>query len=279
MCTTLGMPSNRHSSTAGASRSSRSRRSRRGSSAVDRIDVRADLLAVAANVQRRPTGNGARTQQEACDGLGRGRARRVAPDQAHRALVAVELVADAAVQRLQVIAVERRDGPDRQHALHQRVRPVAVEIEEADRLEREQRAVRHEMRERDALEQPHAREPGPHDLRQDPAQRLCLDLGEVDADRVGRRVEDERVVEIRRAVVMRSQLAVSRRGAGRGRRRRRRFRGSWSALAAAIAWPRSRRRGDARIALQLGVGVLQELARGSRCARRPGRRTRPAAAL
>ena len=49
--------------------------------------------------------------------------------------------------------------PTLERALDERVGPAPVEVEEADRLGRQQRAVGDEVRERHALEQPQPREP------------------------------------------------------------------------------------------------------------------------
>ena len=168
MCTTVGTPSNRQSSTAGASRSSRNSRTR----PVVEIRVVGLIVGdVTAHVQRRPAGHRAGAQQEPGDRARRGEAHLLAADHPNPALLAVDLVADRRVQLLELVVIERGDGADRQRTLHQRVRPLPVEEEEPDRLGRQQLGVRHEVLERDALQQPGPGQERPHLRRQQLARR------------------------------------------------------------------------------------------------------------
>ena len=73
----------------------------------------------------------------------------------------VDLVADHRVERLERRPVGGRHGADAQRALHQRVGPAAVEVEEPDRLRRQQRGVGHQVAERHRLQQPQPGQPEP----------------------------------------------------------------------------------------------------------------------
>jgi hypothetical protein len=147
---------------------------------------------VAAHVEAGPAGDQTRAQQEAGDRPGRaGRDLGAGGGvgQAQQPLGLVHLFAHHAVERLQGRAVGGGDGADRQGALDERVGPAAVEVEEADRLGRQQRGVGHEVAEGHALQQPQARQPEPQVARHAARPRV----GRVAADgghQLGREAHD-----------------------------------------------------------------------------------------
>ena len=85
--------------------------------------------------------------------------RALAADGADAAFLVVDVVAHVLVQLLELAAVGGVDRADAERALRERVGAAAVEIEEPDRLEREQFAVGDEVRERHAFEEAQPREP------------------------------------------------------------------------------------------------------------------------
>ena len=121
--------------------------------------VAADVAAVGAHVHARPARDRARPQQEARDRSGRALLRGLAARQAHEPLFLVDLVAQLAMQLLELRAVGGVHRADAQRSLNERVGPRAVDVEEPDRLGRQEERIRHEVREWHALEQPEARQP------------------------------------------------------------------------------------------------------------------------